>query len=589
LERADMTSHGGIPTYLNALRRLTELKSKIAAGKATIGDAAIPGFRHFLGEVEGTLHRDDRFRIFGELPTFDESSQRRRRHLMGRLAHRMSVPYASDERDDNTNIPAGYTYLLQLMAHDLVQSSVSASILDEVFAGARNHRQARLRLDTIYGAGPDSNALYYAGGASVRNALRMGRMAPDPTAGCPFRDIPRFSPGDRTGETAEGCTDALIADSRNDDHAILSQLTTLFHLLHNGIVTKLLPQAARKVQADSEPEAALNNFFFARAAVTMIYRSIIRNDVMQKILHPDVYRIYQNGFSSGSFLEQPDDRIPLEFSHAAFRFAHAMVRPSYKINDGSREGIGNALKATSLRNPQRVPLARDWIIDWSNFFVINRSSPNFSQWIRPKYVPGLVNAQLFPELPDTSQPGLACRDLVSSVELGLWSVDRLIERLANNSASGIGAAIRKCVTESPFLMDRERRRSDLAAWLVQHPNSHSLRNPEDVSALAHDPPLMFFIQYEAWAGDAPGGVPLKGATLGILGSIIVADVIFAALADGDEEKGKDIAGSLENLNGRFFGSEWNAFKDIPDLTNMSNLVSYIGRLHGMENADPRFV
>jgi hypothetical protein len=266
-----------------------------------------------------------------------------------------------------------------------------------------------------------------------------------------------------------------------------------------------------------------------------------------------------------------------------------MVRPSYKINDRSRESIGDALKATSLRNPQRVPLARDWIVDWSNFFVINGTAPNFSQWIRPKYVPGLVNAQLFPELPDTSQPGLACRDLVSSVELGLWSVDRLIERLANNSASGIGAEIRKCVTESPFLMDRERRRNGLAAWLVQHPNSHSLRNPEDISALTHDPPLMFFIQYEAWAGDAPGGVPLKGATLGILGSIIVADVMFAALADGSAEEGKDIAASLASLNARFFGGEWNAFKDIPDLSNMSNLVSFIGRLHGMENADPRFV
>jgi hypothetical protein len=583
-----MVSHGGIPTCFNVLRRFNECEPRLAVGKQTIGDTAIPGFRHFLGEADGRLRPEDRFKVLGEAPTFEEESQRKLRSLMGRLAHRMSVPYACED-GDNTNIPSGYTYLLQLIAHDLVQSSVSASVLDEVFGGVRNHRQARLHLDTVYGAGPDSNALYYAGdGGSARSVLRMGRMAPDPTAGCPFRDIPRFSPGDRTGESEEGCTDALIADTRNDDHAILSQLTTLFHLLHNGIVAKLLPRADQLVQAASEPEAALNNFFFARAAVTMIYRNVIRNDVMQKILHPKVYRIYRDEFDSSKLLERPDDRIPLEFSHAAFRFAHAMVRRQYKINAVSTEGIGAALQASSSRNPRRVPLARDWIVDWSNFFVINGSVPNFSQRIRPKYTRGLLNALLFPALPGTDQPGLACRDLVSSVELGLWSVDRLIERLKNNSASGIGAAVRKCVTDSPFLMDKDRRRNGLAEWMAQHAGSHSLHDPEDIKALAQDPPLMFFVQYEAWAGDSAEGGQLGGTTLGILGSIIVADVIFAALADRGQWEDRDIGASLAKLNAKFFGNKWNAFPKTLNLANMSDLVAFIGSLHGLENADPRF-
>ena len=584
-----MVNHGGIPTFLNVLKRFTELEPKLSAREATIGDTAIPGFRHFLGGADGTLQAKDRFKPFGEDPTFEQESQRKLRNLMGRLAHRMSVPYASDDGDNN-NIPAGYTYLLQLIAHDLVQSSVSASILDDVFAGARNHRQARLRLDTIYGAGPDSNALFYAcgGEASVRNALRMGRMAHDPSAGCPFRDIPRFSPGDQTGESAEGYADALIADTRNDNHAILSQTTTLFHLLHNGIVAKLLPQAAQLVQAGSETEATLNNFFCARAAVTMIYRSVIRNDVMQRILHPKVYRIYKDEFESSRLLERTDDRMPLEFSHAAFRFAHSMIRHRYKVNAGSSGGIGSALEATSLRSPLRMPLSRNWIIDWSNFFVINGSAPNLSQRIRPKYTPALLNPELFPIIEDTSQPGLACRDLVSSVELGLWSVDRLIERLGVNSGSGISEAISKCVNGSRLLMDKDLRRCLLAKWLADHAGSHTLSDPNDISALALEPPLMFFIQYEAWAGESDDGGELKGASLGILGSIIVADVIFAALADRGQWESRDIGASLANLNARFFGNNWDAFSKIPNLANMSDVIEFIGNLHGLKNAEPKF-
>jgi hypothetical protein len=45
---------------------------------------------------------------------------------------------------------------------------------------------------------------------------------------------------------------------------------------------------------------------------------------------------------------------------------------------------------------------------------------------------------------------------------------------------------------------------------------------------------------------------------------------------------------LAKLNARFFGNKWNAFAKNPNLANMSDLVAFIGSLHGLENADPRF-
>lgn len=68
-----MVSHGGIPTCFNVLRRFNELEPRLAVGKQTIGDTAIPGFRHFLGEADGKLRPEDRFKVRGEPPTFEEN------------------------------------------------------------------------------------------------------------------------------------------------------------------------------------------------------------------------------------------------------------------------------------------------------------------------------------------------------------------------------------------------------------------------------------------------------------------------------------------------------------------------------------
>ncbi|MFY0022451.1 hypothetical protein ABTQ05_21220, partial [Acinetobacter baumannii] len=49
----------------------------------------------------------------------------------------------------------------------------------------------------------------------------------------------------------------------------------------------------------------------------------------------------------------------------------------------------------------------------------------------------------------------------------------------------------------------------------------------DIGKLAADPPLPFFIRFEAaWGGRGGGG---EGRHLGVLGSIIVAETIYGAL------------------------------------------------------------
>jgi hypothetical protein len=550
-------------------------------------DIEAAGFRHFLGG--DVLPPADRFTVDGRNPTYEEKFQAELQGLMGRLAHRMSVPY--DDAEDNPRIPSGYTYLLQLVAHDLVQSSVAVSLVSNASEGVRNTRQGRLWLDTIYGAGPELQAFAYAmeeRDDASRARLRLGRMAPDPVAGCPFRDIARVSPENVTGlALSGGRTDVLIADARNDDHAILSQLTALFHLLHNGIVAKLLPKPG-DCDPGAKESALCKNFLCARAAVTLIYRNIIRRDLMRRVLHPDVYAAYANVVARAEVIDTPDARIPLEFSHAACRFGHAMVRNSYKINTlPGKQRIGSLLRATSLRGPLGMPLGREWIVAWSNFFEIDGSAPNLSQRIRPTYAPGLLDEEVFPQVGETRQPGLASRDLFSSAELGLWSVQRLLRKLLRVKGKP-ARALHRILKASPLLADKRYRRQRLTAWLSLNRELNTLRDA-DIALLAKEPPLLFFIQFEAWEEQGADGISIRGAHLGVLGSIIVADVIFGALTDRPRWEAASLGQGLKNLSHTFYGVETNVFASVPEIATMAELIGYLARLDDLQNALPAFL
>jgi hypothetical protein len=79
------------------------------------------------------------------------------RNLMRRLSARISrdPPPQRPEDEDNRTIPSGYTYLLQFISHDLVNTSTSLAATAGRRFGFENARQQPLTLDNIYGGGPD--------------------------------------------------------------------------------------------------------------------------------------------------------------------------------------------------------------------------------------------------------------------------------------------------------------------------------------------------------------------------------------------------------------------------------------------------
>ena len=219
----------------------------------------------------GEMPASDRFRAGGSNGHIGGNGRVRRtalHQLMAKLTKRVRLSRA-EPGDSNSGIPAGYTYLLQFIAHDMVDSVLSFNLHDsDIIPGARNARSEPLRLETLYGNGPDEcpHAYEYTRhqqtqGLIPRIRLRLGERAHEPLpAGnpyCPFRDIARnTAQKSRDGSDADTLlTEAMLADPRNDAHALISQITVLFQLLHNHVISLLEAAIAPFAELERIPKA----------------------------------------------------------------------------------------------------------------------------------------------------------------------------------------------------------------------------------------------------------------------------------------------------------------------------------------------
>lgn len=575
-----MTSHGGgFPTQ-GPRRPMTARCSGLARSNGWMpGALAVPdvarhacpatamgsGFRHLLR----TPAEDERCRFL--IDPQQSAASREARATLSRLVKRMRVgTWAEGAARDNPAIPSGYTYLLELVAHDLVQSSAARSTHPIGGASIENLRRTPLQLGTLYGGGPMVTPGPYAIDdplLQTRTGFRLGRIGGD-GAEPPLRDIARIGGQHLNGEAVAGLSEPLIADPRNDDQAIISQFTVLFQLLHNAVLG-LLPTPDNEV-AFLEA-AAERRFSCARQATTAIYRHIVRRDLLRRLLQPAVYARYDDG---GRLLDRQPDGMAAEFSHAAFRVGHAMVRDSYVLNDAAPDGqaLDDLLATSSGRAPQRMPLTAEWIVQWSRFFELGSTPPNLSQRIGPQFSTGLNSERMFPHIDETQELGLLYRDMVSAAAAGLWSVAGLLAEIARLAPDPADAAL----LDTPLLADADRRQAAISQWLGAAPAQGGF-GASEVSSLAADPPLAFFVLFEA-AHEA------DGTRLGTLGSIIVAETMFRALGPVAEAT---LTGQLADISERHFAH--NHLASVPDLPDMAALVTYVAKAARLTDAMPAFL
>ncbi|MEM9773717.1 MAG: peroxidase family protein [Chloroflexota bacterium] len=333
---------------------------------------------------------------------------------------------AGTDRDDgnDSNIPAGYTYFGQFVDHDITFDPASSLMRQNDPSGLLNHRTPRLDLDNLYGGGPAASPHLYDNGDKFKFAigevLEVINEGTDTEQTLVLPDLPRVN----TQRLGPGDTaTAVIGDPRNDENIIVSQLHLAFLLAHNTLFDAAIKltqnQKRREELTDTEKEAAFNQ---ARTTLHWLYQHIVWNDFLRRISDPAIHKAALQLEDVNTADDEPTgikrwklglDHIykwknqpfmPLEFSVAAYRFGHTLVRNSYQTN-GPHRGFqefapifDNSVGRPDNDQPddlrgRRMMLAKN-VLQWDWFLNMRSSGGPFPQMTR-RFDTKLSNALAF--------------------------------------------------------------------------------------------------------------------------------------------------------------------------------------------------
>lgn len=303
----------------------------------------------------------------------------------------------------NPRIKAGYTFLGQFIDHDLTLDATSLLEQQIDLNATTNFRTPALELDSLYGRGPNAQPVLYQKDSHGMFLLNKA--------------------GDDMQRNSEGR--ALIGDPRNDENRIVNQLHVLFLKFHNRVL-------ATEAAGASDQE----RFEEAQRIVRWHYQWIVLHEFLPRIVGGDFI---------ADVLDATDPEavgpayMPVEFSGAAFRFGHSMIRAGYVINDAEGAGL-------FPDRPDAAPSDRDLrggrdfkgklIVDWKHFFgetplpegspedapPISQPSMRIDTKISPPLLNlpnGVVPASLPIANPVNTQRSLVGRNLIRGLDLRL--------------------------------------------------------------------------------------------------------------------------------------------------------------------------
>jgi hypothetical protein len=260
-----------------------------------------------------------------------------------------------------SQIPAGFTYLGQFIDHDLTFDKTSVMLGEHVSpAELLQARSPSLDLDSLYGAGPadpESAKFYEADGIH----LKMGKtLAAEGITARDGFDLPRGA-----GTTAAQKRKAIIPDPRNDENLAVAQMHLALIRFHNRVVDTLPASVAPS-----------RRFARARRVVTKHYQWMLRTDYLPRICARGVVNdVFTNGRKAFEVGVIPTDvpTMPIEFSVAAFRLGHSMIRRAYNWNKIFDDGFGSlellftfSAGSGDLGGGQRLPST--WIADFRRLY-----------------------------------------------------------------------------------------------------------------------------------------------------------------------------------------------------------------------------
>lgn len=335
-----------------------------------------------------------------------------------------------------SQIPAGFTYLGQFVDHDLTFDKTSVMLGDNVAPiDLLQARSPSLDLDSLYGGGPndpESVKFYEADGLH----LKMGKT--DAIGGIPAMqgfDLPRGA-----GSNLAQKRKAIIPDPRNDENLAVAQLHLAMIRFHNRVVDTLDP---------SIPPA--NRFGRARQKVVKHYQWMLKTDYLPRICAPGVVtNVFNQGRKAFEVGAVPTDvpTMPIEFSVAAFRLGHSMIRDEYNWNREFPDGqgtLGLLFEFTGLSGTlgggERLP--SNWIADFRRLFdfgetpaakpalVVPASKFNRAMRIDTKLANTLAAIPGFP----AAEANLAFRNLTRAKMVRLATGQQMVAFLKNKGVT----------------------------------------------------------------------------------------------------------------------------------------------------------
>lgn len=251
-------------------------------------------------------------------------------------------------------IPSGYTYLAQLVGHDMGHSTP----LDQVVYSAKSQQGATnnlqtpmpqavaelqqtqgaspvrynlienpLTLETVYGTGPDLMNHVFDQATGKFHLERGSRIAKTATAG--------------------GMAVRALYDPRNRDTLMLHELTVAWMQFHNRTMDRL--NAAGVAWEDA--------YNIARVHSVLVWHDIIREDLLPRFVLPGVMNAPLDA------LHQVDEVTLL---HAIFRAFHCLPLDAYRLRRGNIRG--RALKDLMSTGFAPSLAEREWDISWDFFF-----------------------------------------------------------------------------------------------------------------------------------------------------------------------------------------------------------------------------
>jgi hypothetical protein len=336
-------------------------------------------------------------------------------------------------------IPSGFTYLGQFIDHDLTFDRTNVMFDTDVSpAQMLQGRSPTVDLDSLYGAGPNDpgSVKFYSDGVHLKTG---DSMASGGAAAFPGHDLPRAGTG-----TAVAKRVAVIPDPRNDENLAVAQTHAMFIRFHNRVVDTLTATPAPL------------EFTRAREKVTRHHQWMIRHDFLPRICDSSILDdVFTNGRKVFEVGVDPTSMptMPVEFSIAAYRLGHSMVRSAYNWNKDFDNHTGTleylfqftALSGDLGGSPRLISI---WVADFRRLYdfseagradlVVPANKFNHAHRIDTRLAPPLATLPdgALPAPPtNAEQTNLAYRNLTRAFMVKLATGQQMVALLKSKGVS----------------------------------------------------------------------------------------------------------------------------------------------------------